>query len=111
MVPYGDRGGVPIEPLLTEQWYADAATLAKPAIEAVETGRTRFVPEAATKTYYDWMRNIQPWCISRQLWWGHRDRKSVVQGKRVSVRVDLGGRRILKKKKKKKTAAKQKSKK
>src|SRR3546814_10533790 len=72
MVPYGDRGGVPIEPLLTEQWYADAATLAKPAIEAVETGRTRFVPEAATKTYYDWMRNIQPWCISRQLWWGHR---------------------------------------
>jgi len=72
MVPFGDRGGVPIEPLLTEQWYADAATLAKPAIEAVETGRTRFVPEAATKTYYDWMRNIQPWCISRQLWWGHR---------------------------------------
>src|SRR5690606_31335624 len=72
MVPYGDRGGVPIEPLLTEQWYADAATLAKPAIEAVETGRTRFVPESATKTYYDWMRNIQPWCISRQLWWGHR---------------------------------------
>src|SRR3546814_16697561 len=71
MVPYGDRGGVPIEPLLTEQWYADAATLAKPAIEAVETGRTRFVPEAATKTYYDWMRNIQPWCIrseERRVW-------------------------------------------
>src|SRR3546814_20670535 len=69
MVPYGDRGGVPIEPLLTEQWYADAATLAKPAIEAVETGRTRFVPEAATKTSYDWMRNIQPWCLSRQPVW------------------------------------------
>jgi valyl-tRNA synthetase len=71
-VPYGDRGGVPIEPWLTDQWYADAATLAKPAIEAVEQGRTRFVPENWTKTYYEWMRNIQPWCISRQLWWGHR---------------------------------------
>ena len=71
-VPYGDRGGVPIEPYLTEQWYADAATLAKPAIEAVETGRTRFVPENWAKTYFEWMRNIQPWCISRQLWWGHR---------------------------------------
>ncbi len=72
MVPYGDRGGVPIEPYLTEQWYVDAATLAKPAIEAVEQGRTRFVPENWTKTYYEWMRNIQPWCISRQLWWGHQ---------------------------------------
>ncbi len=72
MVPYGDRGGVPIEPYLTEQWYVDAATLAKPAIEAVETGRTKFVPENWAKTYFEWMRNIQPWCISRQLWWGHR---------------------------------------
>jgi valyl-tRNA synthetase len=72
MVPFGDRGGVPIEPWLTEQWYADAATLAKPAIEAVEQGKTRFVPENWTKTYYEWMRNIQPWCISRQLWWGHQ---------------------------------------
>ena len=72
MVPYGDRGGVPIEPYLTDQWYVDAATLAKPAIEAVEQGRTRFVPENWTKTYYEWMRNIQPWCISRQLWWGHQ---------------------------------------
>ena len=72
MVPFGDRGGVPIEPWLTEQWYADAATLAKPAIEAVEQGRTRFVPENWSKTYYEWMRNIQPWCISRQLWWGHQ---------------------------------------
>ena len=71
-VPYGDRGGVPIEPYLTEQWYADAETLAKPAIEAVESGRTRFVPENWAKTYFEWMRNIQPWCISRQLWWGHR---------------------------------------
>ena len=71
-VPYGDRGGVPVEPWLTDQWFADAATLAKPAIEAVEQGRTRFVPESWTKTYYEWMRNIQPWCISRQLWWGHQ---------------------------------------
>ena len=71
-VPYGDRGGVPIEPWLTDQWYVDAATLAKPAIAAVEAGRTRFVPETWTKTYYEWMRNIQPWCVSRQLWWGHR---------------------------------------
>ncbi|MDH3230825.1 MAG: valine--tRNA ligase [Alphaproteobacteria bacterium] len=72
MVPYGDRGGVPVEPWLTDQWFADAATLAKPAIAAVEQGRTRFVPENWTKTYYEWMRNIQPWCISRQLWWGHQ---------------------------------------
>ncbi len=72
MVPFGDRGGVPIEPWLTDQWYCDAATLAKPAIEAVESGRTTFVPANWTKTYYDWMRNIQPWCISRQLWWGHQ---------------------------------------
>ncbi len=71
-VPFGDRGGVPIEPYLTEQWYADAETLARPAIEAVESGRTRFVPENWAKTYFEWMRNIQPWCISRQLWWGHR---------------------------------------
>ncbi|MGE0213080.1 MAG: valine--tRNA ligase [Parvibaculaceae bacterium] len=71
-VPHGDRSGVPIEPWLTEQWYVDAATLAKPAIEAVETGKTVFVPRNWEKTYFDWMRNIQPWCISRQLWWGHR---------------------------------------
>ncbi|WP_374765172.1 valine--tRNA ligase [Yunchengibacter salinarum] len=72
MVPYGDRGGVVIEPWLTDQWYVDAKTLAGPAIKAVETGRTRFIPANWTKTYYEWMRNIQPWCVSRQLWWGHR---------------------------------------
>lgn len=72
MVPYGDRGGVVIEPWLTEQWYVDAETLAKPAIEAVETGKTRFIPKTWEKTYYEWMRNIQPWCVSRQLWWGHQ---------------------------------------
>jgi valyl-tRNA synthetase len=71
-VPHGDRGGVPIEPWLTEQWYVDAATLAKPAIESVEQGRTVFVPKTWEKTYFEWMRNIQPWCISRQLWWGHQ---------------------------------------
>jgi valyl-tRNA synthetase len=71
-VPHGDRGGVPIEPWLTEQWYVDAATLARPAIESVEQGRTVFVPKNWEKTYFEWMRNIQPWCISRQLWWGHQ---------------------------------------
>jgi valyl-tRNA synthetase len=72
MVPYGDRSGVVIEPWLTDQWFVDAATLAKPAIEAVETGKTRFVPKHWENTYYEWMRNIQPWCISRQIWWGHQ---------------------------------------
>jgi valyl-tRNA synthetase len=71
-VPHGDRGGVPVEPLLTTQWYCNAATLAKPAIEAVETGKTVFVPKQWENTFFAWMRDIQPWCISRQLWWGHR---------------------------------------
>ena len=71
-LPYGDRSGVVIEPLLTDQWYCDAKTLAGPAIKAVEEGRTQFVPANWTKTYYEWMHNIQPWCISRQLWWGHQ---------------------------------------
>ena len=71
-VPHGDRSGVAIEPWLTDQWYVDAKNLAGPAIEAVEQGRTRFVPEAWANTYFEWMRNIQPWCISRQLWWGHQ---------------------------------------
>jgi len=70
--PFGDRSGVVIEPWLTDQWYVDAATLAKPAIEAVRGGRTRFVPETWAKTYFNWMENIQPWCVSRQLWWGHQ---------------------------------------
>jgi valyl-tRNA synthetase len=71
-VPHGDRSGVPIEPRLTVQWYCNAAELAKPAIAAVEQGRTRFVPQAWENTFFAWMRDIQPWCISRQLWWGHR---------------------------------------
>ena len=72
MVPRGDRSGTVIEPYLTDQWYVRVEPLAKPAIAAVETGRIRFVPENWDKTYYQWMRNIQDWCISRQLWWGHR---------------------------------------
>ena len=71
-VPHGDRSGVPLEPWLMDQWYVDAKTLAQPAIKAVEDGRTRFVPKRWEKTYFEWMRNIQPWCVSRQLWWGHR---------------------------------------
>ncbi len=72
MVPHHDRSGVVIEPWLTDQWYCNAAELAKPAIAAVEAGRTRFVPQHWENTFFEWMRNIQPWCISRQLWWGHR---------------------------------------
>ena len=71
-IPYGDRSGVIIEPMLTDQWFVDAETLAKPAIEAVETGKITFVPKHWERTYFDWMRNIQPWCVSRQIWWGHR---------------------------------------
>ncbi|HVJ01528.1 MAG TPA: valine--tRNA ligase [Sphingomonas sp.] len=70
--PFGDRSGQVIEPWLTDQWYVDAATLAKPAIEAVRSGATRVVPKSWEKTYFNWMENIQPWCVSRQLWWGHR---------------------------------------
>ena len=72
MVPHGDRSGVPIEPRLTLQWYVDAKRLAEPAIRAVESGQTVFVPRQFENTYFAWMRDIQPWCISRQLWWGHQ---------------------------------------
>jgi len=71
-VPRGDRSGAVVEPYLTDQWYVRIAPLAKPAIEAVEDGRIRFVPDNWKNTYFEWMRNIQDWCISRQLWWGHR---------------------------------------
>lgn len=70
--PKGDRSGAVVEPYLTDQWYVKIEPLAKPAIEAVQSGRIRFVPDNWSKTYYDWMHNIQDWCISRQLWWGHR---------------------------------------
>jgi valyl-tRNA synthetase len=72
VVPHGDRSGAVIEPYLTDQWYVDAKTLAQPAIKAVEDGRTVFEPKNWDKTYFEWLRNIEPWCISRQLWWGHR---------------------------------------
>ncbi len=71
-VPYGDRSGTIIEPYLTDQWYVDAKTMAEPAIKAVETGEMEFVPKQWENTYFSWMRDIQPWCISRQLWWGHQ---------------------------------------
>jgi valyl-tRNA synthetase len=71
-VPHGDRSGIVIEPFLTDQWYVNARKLAKPAIEAVKRGRTNFVPKQWDNTYFHWMENIQPWCISRQLWWGHQ---------------------------------------
>ena len=71
-VPHGDRSGAVLEPYLTDQWYVDAKTLAQPAIRAVEEGRTVFEPRNWEKTYFEWLRNIEPWCISRQLWWGHR---------------------------------------
>ncbi len=72
VVPFGDRSNVVIEPWLTDQWYVNAAEMAKPAIAAVEQGATQFVPKNWEKTYFEWMKNIQPWCISRQLWWGHQ---------------------------------------
>ncbi len=71
-LPYGDRSGAVIEPWLTDQWYVDAATLAKPAIEAARTGKIEIVPKSWEKTWFNWLENIQPWCVSRQLWWGHR---------------------------------------
>jgi valyl-tRNA synthetase len=71
-VPHGDRSNVVIEPFLTDQWYVNAKKLAEPAIAAVREGKTTFVPKNWEKTYFDWMENIQPWCISRQLWWGHQ---------------------------------------
>jgi len=71
-VPYGDRSDVAIEPWLTDQWYVDAKTLAQPALEAVRRGETVFVPRNWEKTYFEWLENIQPWCVSRQLWWGHQ---------------------------------------
>lgn len=71
-VPYGDRSNVVLEPFLTDQWYVDAKTLAQPALAAVREGKTRFIPENWRNVYFQWLENIQPWCISRQLWWGHQ---------------------------------------
>src|SRR5699024_8611393 len=71
-VPRGDRSGVVIEPYLTDQWFVAVESLAKPAMEAVESGAIRFVPKNYENMYFSWMRDLQDWCISRQLWWGHR---------------------------------------
>lgn len=72
MQPFGDRSGVVIEPMLTDQWFVDAAKVVGPALDAVRTGRTKIIPESGEKVYYHWLENIEPWCISRQLWWGHQ---------------------------------------
>ena len=72
MVPRGDRTGAVIEPYLTDQWYVKVEPLAKEAIKVVEDGDIKFVPENWSNTYFEWMRNIEDWCISRQIWWGHR---------------------------------------
>ncbi|WP_340313550.1 valine--tRNA ligase [Rhizorhabdus argentea] len=99
--PYGDRSGVVIEPWLTDQWYVDAETLAKPAIEAVRSGAIRVVPESWTKTYYNWLENIQPWCVSRQLWWGHQipawydeDGQVYVAEDEAGAQAQAGGRKL-----------------
>ncbi len=90
-VPYGDRSHTIIEPWLTDQWYVNAETLAAPAIEAVEQGHTKFVPRHWENTYFEWMRNIQPWCISRQLWWGHRIPAWYGPDGHVFVAIDADG--------------------
>ena len=90
-VPYGDRSGAVIEPWLTDQWYCDAKTLARAPIEAVESGRTVFVPRQWENTFFEWMRNIQPWCISRQIWWGHQIPAWYAPDGRIFVEETRGG--------------------
>ena len=99
MQPFGDRSGLVIEPMLTDQWYVDAETLAKPAIEAVRSGEIGIVPETWKKTWFNWLENIQPWCVSRQLWWGHRipawyadDGSVFVAESEEEARAQAGGR-------------------
>jgi len=94
-VPYGDRGGVPVEPFLTEQWYANAKKLAEAPIAAARDGRVAFVPERGREEFFRWMENIEPWCISRQLWWGHQipawygpDRKIFVASSEGEARAE-----------------------
>ena len=89
--PFGDRGGVVIEPWLTDQWYVDAETLAQPAIEAVKSGAIEIVPKSWEKTYFNWMENIQPWCVSRQLWWGHRIPAWFDENGKIYVATDEAG--------------------
>jgi len=99
--PFGDRSGVVIEPWLTDQWYVDAKTLAGPAIEAVRSGTIRVVPETWKKTWFNWLENIQPWCVSRQLWWGHRipawyaeDGEVFVAATEDEAKAQAGGRSL-----------------
>ncbi|QPH54068.1 valine--tRNA ligase [Pontivivens ytuae] len=89
MQPFGDRSGVVIEPMLTDQWFVDAAKLAGPAMEAVRSGETKILPERDEKVYFHWMENIEPWCISRQLWWGHRI--PVWYGPKLAQKGSTGG--------------------
>jgi valyl-tRNA synthetase len=99
--PFGDRSGVVIEPWLTDQWYVDAATLARPAIEAARTGKIKIVPKTWEKTWFNWLENIQPWCVSRQLWWGHRipawyddDNNVFVAETEEEARAQAGGKTL-----------------
>jgi valyl-tRNA synthetase len=99
--PYGDRSGVVIEPWLTDQWYVDAAKLAGPVLEATRSGAIKIVPETWSKTWFNWLENIQPWCVSRQLWWGHRipawfddDGNVFVAETEVEARADAGNRAL-----------------
>ncbi|MFM9851665.1 MAG: valine--tRNA ligase [Sphingomonadaceae bacterium] len=93
--PFGDRSNVVIEPMLTDQWYVDAMTLAGPAIEAVRSGAIEIVPKSWEKTYFNWMENIQPWCVSRQLWWGHRIPAWFDGDGNIFVAEDEGGAQAL----------------
>ena len=92
MVPHGDRSAAVLEPRLTDQWYVDAKTLAQPALAAVREGRTTFVPKNWEKTYFEWLENIQPWCVSRQLWWGHRIPAWYDAGRQCLCRGERGSR-------------------
>jgi valyl-tRNA synthetase len=93
MQPFGDRSRVVIEPMLTDQWFVDTAKIVGPALEAVRTGRTRIIPPSGEKTYFHWLENIEPWCISRQLWWGHQI--PVWYGFKLAVGFEKDGSRTL----------------
>ncbi|MDE2915399.1 MAG: valine--tRNA ligase [Paracoccaceae bacterium] len=102
VVPHGDRSGVPVEPYLTDQWFVDAAKLAGPAMDVVHSGRTRILPEQHEKAYFRWLEDIEPWCISRQLWWGHQipvwydeDGNAYCENTEAEALVAAGGRPLI----------------
>jgi len=96
-VPFGDRSNSIIEPLFTEQWFADAKFLSKKAIQVVKKKKTNFFPNNWSKTYFQWMNNIQPWCISRQLWWGHRYQHGIRKIKKsLSPKMKMKQKKLLK---------------